>query len=69
LENFPSECPRTDAERFHRLIEAQVRAVPDQYLWIHRRFKGLTPQDPNYYGAVVPPRVSEPRPSGASRAA
>ena len=69
LEDFPSECPRTDAERFHRFIEAQVRAVPDQYLWIHRRFKGLTAQDPNYYGAVVPPRVIEPPPSAASPAA
>lgn len=50
LESFPSECPRADAERFHRLIEAQVRAVPDQYLWIHRRFKGMSAADPDYYG-------------------
>ena len=50
LENFPSDSPRADAERFHRLIEAQVRAVPDQYLWIHRRFKGLSADYPNYYG-------------------
>jgi KDO2-lipid IV(A) lauroyltransferase len=50
LEGFPSECPCADAERFHRLIEAQVRAVPDQYLWIHRRFKGMTAADPDYYG-------------------
>jgi KDO2-lipid IV(A) lauroyltransferase len=69
LEDFPSACPREDAERFHRLIEAQVRAVPDQYLWIHRRFKGLTPQDPDYYGRNPPPRISERQPSGASPAA
>lgn len=50
LENFPSECPKADAERFHHLIEARVRAVPDQYLWIHRRFKGLSADYPNYYG-------------------
>jgi KDO2-lipid IV(A) lauroyltransferase len=54
LENFPSDCPRADAERFHRLIEAQVHAVPDQYLWIHRRFKGLTATDPDYYGRDLP---------------
>jgi KDO2-lipid IV(A) lauroyltransferase len=65
LENFPGECPRVDAERFHHFIETQVRAVPDQYLWIHRRFKGLTPQDPNYYGAVAPPRVTGLPPSAA----
>jgi Kdo2-lipid IVA lauroyltransferase/acyltransferase len=61
LENFPSDCPRADAERFHRLIEAQVRAVPDQYLWIHRRFKGLTAADPDYYGRH-PPAVPGTRP-------
>jgi Kdo2-lipid IVA lauroyltransferase/acyltransferase len=66
LEKFPSECPSADAERFHRFIEARVRTLPDQYLWIHRRFKGLTPQDPNYYGAVVPPRVNGLPPSAAS---
>ena len=42
LENFPSDCSVSDTERFNRMIEAQVRIVPEQYLWIHRRFKGLT---------------------------
>ena len=50
LENFPSDDPAADARRFNELIEAQVRRVPAQYLWIHRRFKGLTPDYPDYYG-------------------
>lgn len=49
LENFPSDDPVADARRFNALIEAQVRRVPDQYLWIHRRFKGLTADYPDYY--------------------
>ncbi|MBM0107895.1 LpxL/LpxP family Kdo(2)-lipid IV(A) lauroyl/palmitoleoyl acyltransferase [Steroidobacter sp. S1-65] len=49
LENFPSDDPIADARRFNQLIEAQVRRVPEQYLWIHRRFKGLTPDYPDYY--------------------
>jgi KDO2-lipid IV(A) lauroyltransferase len=49
LENFPTDDPAADARRFNELIEAQVRHVPEQYLWIHRRFKGLTPGYPNYY--------------------
>jgi KDO2-lipid IV(A) lauroyltransferase len=49
LEGFPSDDAVADAERFHRLIEAHVRSVPAQYLWIHRRFKGLTPDYPDYY--------------------
>jgi Kdo2-lipid IVA lauroyltransferase/acyltransferase len=50
LENFPSDCPVADTERFNRMIEAQARLVPEQYLWIHRRFKGLTADYPDYYG-------------------
>lgn len=49
LEDFPSDDPVTDAKRFNEYIEAQVRRVPEQYLWIHRRFKGLTPDYPDYY--------------------
>jgi KDO2-lipid IV(A) lauroyltransferase len=49
LENFPSDDPAGDAWRFNKSIEAQVLRVPDQYLWIHRRFKGLTPDYPDYY--------------------
>jgi Kdo2-lipid IVA lauroyltransferase/acyltransferase len=49
LENFPSDDPAADAKRFNEYIEAQVRRVPEQYLWIHRRFKGLTPDYPDYY--------------------
>lgn len=50
LENFPTEDPVADARRFNELIEAQVRRVPAQYLWLHRRFKGLTADYPDYYG-------------------
>jgi KDO2-lipid IV(A) lauroyltransferase len=49
LENFPTDDPVADARRFNEYIEAQVRKVPEQYLWIHRRFKGLTPDYPDYY--------------------
>lgn len=49
LEDFPSGDAIQDATRFNALIEAQVRRVPDQYLWIHRRFKGLTADYPDYY--------------------
>ncbi len=49
LENFPSEDPVADAERFNKLIEQQIRRAPEQYLWIHRRFKGLTAEYPDFY--------------------
>jgi Kdo2-lipid IVA lauroyltransferase/acyltransferase len=57
LENFPSDSPAADTERFNHMIEAQVRAAPEQYLWIHRRFKGLSQDYPDYYGQQAPRRA------------
>ena len=54
LEDFPSACTIADAETFSRMIETQVRVVPEQYLWIHKRFKGLTEDYPDYYGRRAP---------------
>jgi Kdo2-lipid IVA lauroyltransferase/acyltransferase len=50
LENFPGTDAIDDAEHFNRLLEAQIRRVPEQYLWMHRRFKGLAADYPDYYG-------------------
>ena len=57
LEDFPSDSPVSDTARFNRMIEAQVRIAPEQYLWIHRRFKGLTEDYPDYYGRGTPRRA------------
>lgn len=46
---IPSADGVSDAEHFHRFIEAQVRRVPEQYWWVHRRFKGLATDYPDYY--------------------
>jgi Kdo2-lipid IVA lauroyltransferase/acyltransferase len=47
---YPSPSASEDAEQFHRFVESEIRRNPAQYWWIHRRFKGLTPDYPNYYG-------------------
>ncbi|MFO7603475.1 MAG: LpxL/LpxP family Kdo(2)-lipid IV(A) lauroyl/palmitoleoyl acyltransferase [Gammaproteobacteria bacterium] len=39
LENFPSGNEVRDATTINRLIEAQLKLTPSQYLWGHRRFK------------------------------
>jgi len=39
LENFPGASEEEDATRFNAIIESQVREHPEQYLWMHRRFK------------------------------
>jgi len=47
--HWPSGDPAVDTRDYHAAIEAQVRRVPEQYWWIHRRFKGLTADYPDYY--------------------
>jgi KDO2-lipid IV(A) lauroyltransferase len=52
LDDFPTDDAVADTERFNRIVEAEVRRMPAQYLWIHRRFKGLSADYPNYYSGV-----------------
>ncbi|MEK6750237.1 MAG: lysophospholipid acyltransferase family protein [Pseudomonadota bacterium] len=44
LDNFPSGDPAADTLRFHRLIEIETRKAPEQYFWVHRRFKDTRPE-------------------------
>ncbi len=62
LTDFPTDSTVADALRFNHLIEAHVRLVPEQYLWIHRRFKGLSTDYPNYYARSYKPDCDAPRP-------
>jgi KDO2-lipid IV(A) lauroyltransferase len=45
FENYPTADAVADTQRFHALIEAQVRRAPEQYLWAYKRFK-RTDHDP-----------------------
>lgn len=38
-ENFPSEDAEADTRRMNEFIEARVREQPEQYFWLHKRFK------------------------------
>lgn len=49
LEDFPAASPEEEAERLNALIEQQVRKAPEQYYWIHRRFKRRPPPHPDPY--------------------
>jgi KDO2-lipid IV(A) lauroyltransferase len=49
LQGWPTEDPVADAVALNALIEAQVRAMPAQYLWVHQRFKTRPPGEPAVY--------------------
>jgi KDO2-lipid IV(A) lauroyltransferase len=40
IDAFPSDNPQQDMERMHRILEAHILKNPEQYYWVHRRFKG-----------------------------
>jgi len=50
LTDFPSGDNTLDAARMNRLIEEEVRNRPEQYFWIHRRFKTRPPGEAGFYG-------------------
>ncbi|VAX10275.1 Lipid A biosynthesis lauroyl acyltransferase [hydrothermal vent metagenome] len=49
LENFPSGDDLADATRVNQAIEEGVRLAPEQYLWVHRRFKTRPFAQPQLY--------------------
>jgi KDO2-lipid IV(A) lauroyltransferase len=39
LQDFPGDDEVADTERFVTILEDQIRQCPEQYFWVHRRFK------------------------------
>jgi Kdo2-lipid IVA lauroyltransferase/acyltransferase len=63
FEDFPGSDAIHDVERFHALLQAQILRIPEQYLWMHRRFKGLSADYPDYYGSDSRRRAPVPVPA------
>ncbi|HEY9512609.1 MAG TPA: LpxL/LpxP family Kdo(2)-lipid IV(A) lauroyl/palmitoleoyl acyltransferase [Rhodanobacter sp.] len=49
LENFPGTDILADTTRINACIEDMVCAAPEQYLWVHKRFKTRPPGAPPVY--------------------
>ena len=47
--NFPSADVEADTAHMNRWIEATVRTMPEQYYWVHRRFKKRPLGEPRLY--------------------
>ena len=48
IESFPSEDTNNDMKKIHALLEQHILQNPEQYYWIHRRFKTVA-DDKNPY--------------------
>ena len=49
LEDFPTADAVADTARVNAQIERMVREAPEQYLWVHKRFKSRPPGEPPLY--------------------
>lgn len=49
LADFPTADAAADAVRINQLIEEHVRLAPEQYFWVHKRFKARGPGYPEVY--------------------
>ena len=48
-ENFPSDDVAADTRRVNAFIEERVLEMPEQYYWLHKRFKTRPAGEPRFY--------------------
>ena len=49
LDDFPGDDPVEDTKKYVRVLEEHIRSCPEQYFWIHRKFKNLPEGYDDYY--------------------
>ena len=52
IKNYPSNDPIKDATTTNKILENQIIMAPEQYLWIHRRFKTRPDGQENFYNDI-----------------
>ena len=52
IKNYPSNDPIKDATTTNKILENQIIKAPEQYLWIHRRFKTRPDGQENFYNDI-----------------
>jgi KDO2-lipid IV(A) lauroyltransferase len=53
FEDFPTDDAVTDTMRYVHVLEEQIRQAPEQYFWVHRKFKNLPDGYPDYYADLT----------------
>lgn len=51
-ENYPGADVEADTKRMNAFIEERVREMPEQYFWLHKRFKTRPPGEPGIYKQI-----------------
>ena len=49
LPDFPSDDVVADTRQYIDVLEKHIRTCPEQYFWVHRKFKDLPADYPDYY--------------------
>lgn len=53
LADFPTEDAHADTAACNKVIEEMIRMAPEQYLWMHRRFKTAPEGEPPRYPDIA----------------
>jgi KDO2-lipid IV(A) lauroyltransferase len=48
-DNYPTGDDEADAQRMNAFLEEQIPHMPEQYYWVHKRFKTRPPGEPSFY--------------------
>jgi KDO2-lipid IV(A) lauroyltransferase len=49
VEGIPGDDPVEDTKKYLEILERQIRLCPEQYYWVHRKFKNRPEPLPDVY--------------------
>ena len=49
--DYPTDDPVADTARMNALLQDMIATMPEQYFWVHKRFKTRPPGETALYGA------------------
>jgi len=49
-DNYPTQDLLADTAEMNRQLQALIDSMPEQYYWVHKRFKDRPPGEASVYG-------------------
>lgn len=53
IEGLPGDDPAQDTRKYVEILESQIRLAPEQYYWVHRKFKNRPEPLPDVYADLA----------------